>query len=452
MSFRAADRDSALVGITNGGTARSVNEDDGNLNFDKNKPFANVVKATADLELKWKNFGFFGRGTAFYDFEIMKHDNIGDTAIDRMGKNFQGLDGFISAAFEPGGKNLRLRAGRQVISWGESTFLPNGINVVNPVDLSKLRIPGSELKEAFLPTNALWANQEITKNLSLEGFYLLNHDKIRIDPRGTYFSNNDFASDDSTRVILSFGRRRDQNFPPSNPVPPVVPTLGTHRLRALRSVRSGRLGLGAARGGQAGRRQRAVRRRAAPAHPGAQQHRVRAVLHELPQPDPALLGRQGHGFARSSPAGRSSRPSAPRRPCGSLCHTGTATYFAEYPEDIKLYGISFNTAGPAGVALQGEYSYRSNQPVQYATPELLLAALGLPNLITGSTQIPGAPAGRDLRLPGAGRHLPPGLRAHQDEPVPDDRHEEHPGRRERRPARAAWASSATPGSTTCPRT
>jgi hypothetical protein len=77
----------------------------------------------------------------------------------------------------------------------------------------------------------------------------------------------------------------------------------------------------------------------------------------------------------------------------SLCHTGTATYFAEYPEDIHLWGVSFNTAGPGGVALQGEYSYRPNQPVQYATTELLLAALGAPNLITGFTQVPGAPAG-----------------------------------------------------------
>jgi hypothetical protein len=77
----------------------------------------------------------------------------------------------------------------------------------------------------------------------------------------------------------------------------------------------------------------------------------------------------------------------------SLCHTGTATYFAEFPEDIRLTGFSFNTQGPWGVALQGEYSYRSNLPLQYTTPELLLAALGLPNTITGSTQIPGAPAG-----------------------------------------------------------
>ena len=34
----------------------------------------------------------------------------------------------------------------------------------------------------------------------------------------------------------------------------------------------------------------------------------------------------------------------------SLCHTGTATYFAEFPEDIRLFGVSFNTAGPAGIA------------------------------------------------------------------------------------------------------
>src|SRR6185369_14978673 len=77
----------------------------------------------------------------------------------------------------------------------------------------------------------------------------------------------------------------------------------------------------------------------------------------------------------------------------ALCTTGTANYFVDYPEDIHLTGISFNTAGPAGIALQGEYSFRPNQPMQLAGPELVLAVLGLPNLITGFTQIPGAPTG-----------------------------------------------------------
>jgi len=74
-------------------------------------------------------------------------------------------------------------------------------------------------------------------------------------------------------------------------------------------------------------------------------------------------------------------------------HTGTASYFAEYPEDIRLYGVSFNTAGPAGLALQGEFSYRPNQPLAYSGIELILAALGQANTVTGGTQIPGAPAG-----------------------------------------------------------
>ena len=76
MSVRASDRDSSLIGIMNGGTSRSVNEDDGDLNYAKNKPFANIVKATSDLELKWRNFGFFGRGTVFYDMTNMHKEQL----------------------------------------------------------------------------------------------------------------------------------------------------------------------------------------------------------------------------------------------------------------------------------------------------------------------------------------------------------------------------------------
>ena len=49
------------------------------------------------------------------------------------------------------------------------------------------------------------------------------------------------------------------------------------------------------------------------------------------------------------------------------------------------------------MALQGEYSYRPNQPLQYATPELLLAALGLPNLITGVATAGSVPNGTYLQ-------------------------------------------------------
>src|SRR6266851_1871765 len=185
---------------------------------------ANFDKATSELELKWRNLGFFGRGLAFYDFDLHNSDKLGPTGRDRLGRQIVGLDGFVSATFEPAEKTLRLRAGRQVINWGESTFIAGGINVINPVDLAKLRVPGSELKEALLPTTGLWASQEISKSVAVEGFVLTNFDKVRIDPKGSYFSNNDTISDDSDRVILSFGRRNDLDHGGLvNPVPPTLP-------------------------------------------------------------------------------------------------------------------------------------------------------------------------------------------------------------------------------------
>ena len=101
ISVRTSDRDPQLIGIANGGTSRSVNEDNGDLNFDKNRPFANVIKATTDVEVKWKNFGFFGRGTAFYDFDLHDSDKLGPTGKDRLGQDVVGLDGYLFASFEP---------------------------------------------------------------------------------------------------------------------------------------------------------------------------------------------------------------------------------------------------------------------------------------------------------------------------------------------------------------
>jgi hypothetical protein len=126
VSIRAEGRDSSLIGIANNGvngtagTSRTVNEDDGDLNFEKGKPFANVIKATADLEIKWRNFGFFGRGTAYYDFDLHDSNKLGPIGQDRLGSDVVGLDGFFYANFDPMGHKLRLRAGRQVISWGRA--------------------------------------------------------------------------------------------------------------------------------------------------------------------------------------------------------------------------------------------------------------------------------------------------------------------------------------------
>ena len=354
VAGRIQSRDSALIGIANGGTSRSVNEDNGDLNYDENDLYASTVKATHELELKYHNLGAFFRASYFWD--AINHDKseLGDTGKERVGRDFEFLDAYVYGKFALAGKTLNLRVGNQVVSWGESTFIPNGINVINPVNLSKLRTPGAELREAFLPTAMLWASQELTDTLSVEAFYQANWKKTRIDPKGTYFSSNDFLSDDADRVHIGFGRRKDERSPSTSPLADPAAAVWAPRNPDQTPKDSGQYGLAA-----------------------------RIFLPKLNNTEIGFFHINYHSRIPYASGIRGTvTSSVTGTPTGTaIGHTGTARYFADYPEDIRLWGVSFNTSAPGGVALQGEYSYRPNLPVQLSAPELLLAALGAQNTI-----------------------------------------------------------------------
>jgi hypothetical protein len=209
--YRLGEADREFYGRTNGGLQNSVNTDDGNLNYDKGA-VSTLFKASHDLQLSWRDFGVFVRGYYFVDSiaDETERTPLSDQAKDRVVRGAELLDMYVSAGFEAGTIPVDLRFGRQVLSLGESTFIPNGINVVNPVDLSKLRVPGAELKEAFLPVNMLKASIGLTQNLTLEPFWLLEFRRNEIEPAGTYFSTNDFASRGGQTVWLGFGGISDQ--------------------------------------------------------------------------------------------------------------------------------------------------------------------------------------------------------------------------------------------------
>ncbi|MGK9568647.1 DUF1302 family protein, partial [Salmonella enterica subsp. enterica] len=58
-----------------------------------------------------------------------------------------------------------------------------------------------------------------------------------------------------------------------------------------------------------------------------------------------------------------------------LIVAGNSSYFVEYPEDIRLYGLSFSTTLATGTAWSGELSYRPNAPVQLNTTDILYAGV-----------------------------------------------------------------------------
>src|SRR5262245_46820078 len=57
-AWRTEERDPSIIGTANGGTAFSVNGDDGNLNFGRGL-ISNAIKLTSELELKSQRFGMF---------------------------------------------------------------------------------------------------------------------------------------------------------------------------------------------------------------------------------------------------------------------------------------------------------------------------------------------------------------------------------------------------------
>ncbi|MCZ7019367.1 DUF1302 domain-containing protein, partial [Salmonella enterica] len=79
------------------------------------------------------------------------------------------LDAFVYHNYSIGDLPGNVRVGKQVVSWGESTFIGNSINSINPIDVSAFRRPGAEIKEGLIPVNMLFASQSLTNQLSVEG-------------------------------------------------------------------------------------------------------------------------------------------------------------------------------------------------------------------------------------------------------------------------------------------
>jgi len=384
LSLRTQRPDASLIGIANGGTGRSVNDDDGNLGFEKGDITSASTKASHDVELKYQNYGLFSRVSYFYDHTASEadrfedrigssgqvdtarqrgHYELGPRGRDRLGSEFRLLDLFAYGNFDVAGHSLSLRFGKQVINWGESTFIGNSINVINPVDVARLRAPGAELKEALLPTPILSAAFQLTSDLSVEAIWLTAYDKTQIDPRGSFFSSTDILSDDGDRAVIGFARRNDQNQP-------VVIPINADAMTA--SVWLPRDGTREPSGSST-----------------REQYGVAARYFSEPLNNTEFgffyLNYHSRTPLVSAIRGGSTNASSSTATCSSSAVAGCrGSYFAEFPEHIDLYGVSFNTTAPFGVAMQGEYSYRPNQPVQRAAVEVLLAALGAGNNITGT--------------------------------------------------------------------
>jgi hypothetical protein len=423
QTWRNEARDPRLIATANGGSGRSPNIDDGDLNYRKGR-VSSAYKMIAELSLdRGENFGVFVRGSLLYD-DLVEDSETDRTPISESGKDLAGsylrlLDAFVYGRWDVGGHLLDVRAGRQVVNWGESTFIQGGINAaINHFDVSALRVPGSELREAYLPQEMLKVGFGFTDNLTVEALGIFDWNSTRPEPVGTYFSTNDFVPRGGEEVFLGFGAFSDQgtDFTPLGG-PFIENFQAVPRGETITPSESGQYGvslrwflpdfaqgtefgfyfanyhsklplISGRTGTQAGIANSLGTLTAAIAT-------AQALASGLPLNTAVAIAAQAGANAAAVNGGDLDVPTAAGYAtiAGNTALGGgnvvsqatalatheyaqTARYFTEYPEDIQLFGVSFNTQlGTTGVALQGEVSYRQDAPLQFDDVEVLFAAL-----------------------------------------------------------------------------
>jgi hypothetical protein len=430
--YRLQDPSADFYGLANTfagvpGRQNSVNADDGNLNYGQGF-VSELIKGSHDLELKYRDFSALLRGYWFVDLKSdeTQRTALSDQAEERVVRGAQWLDMYVRGKFTVGnGLPLDLRLGRQVLSLGESTFIPNGVNVVNSADLSKLRVPGAEVKEALLPVNMIKASIGLTDNLTLEPFWLLEFRRNELEPAGTFFSTNDFASRGGNTVWLGFGsiadlgssvggvpRDRDREGSNYNQYGVAAHLLapGLHdtdfgfyyaRYNSRSPVISARTPTVAVNTDLTGPLTVALIRGGVPAAVAPAQAAAIFALVVKSQLAPATLTPTELATLNASTAAI-----AGAKQIALLNAAGTGRYFTEYPEGIDMLGLSFNTAiGRTGISWQGEVSYKHNVPLQIDDVELLFATLSTLAPQFGANNQVGNFLGRyGLELPGYRRH------------------------------------------------
>ncbi len=371
-AWRMEDQASHLIhpGNRAGGTAGSSVGDDGNLNFDKGDLVSSVFKGVHDLSIDGGSHGAFVRFNYWYDYvvseENMPHGHAGnnyfggtklnDDIFDdySQGKGVELLDAFVYANFDLGDMPTSVRLGRQVLSWGESTFVFNGINDINPLDVNAARRPGAEIKEALLPVGMLSTSIGLTNTLNLEAFYQYEWDNTKLDGCGTYFSSVDIIGGSGCGKVTLNPELTEGNFLSDRQSVEAGAYIGSNPTREASD--SGQWG--------ANLRYYSMDLDTEFGVYYLNLHNNTPIISaynwiEDPRASQAGVSPLDLGFTWSSPNGYPI--DGPR-------------LVLEYPEDTEVYGFSFSTnVGLWSIA--GEYSYRDGVPVQINTTEILTTGL-----------------------------------------------------------------------------
>ena len=370
--------------------AVSSNNDNGNLNYDKGDVVNALFRFAPRIQLTHPRFGIDLSAVAFYDpinydFTEYHPNNIEDNngfqprntpRSKAARKDLSGgvnlLDAFVTTDIPlPGGRELSVKVGNQLLSLGTTTTLVlNGLNTVNPPDANLRFLPGSDLRDVFQRVPLAVLNTSLTESVAITGFYQLAWKPVTLPPIGSYYSTNDSIGAGNGYAGLLFGKPREdpRNIAGTEERTPGNANLLSNASRSLFPTATNK----ASNHGQFG-----------------------LNLNYLAE----WLNNTGFDFtylklhsrlptisfiaAQEGCANQSNNQAEALAACRGFSTTplgveplpvDTVKYFVDYAENIDTFGASFST-NLGSVAWTGEMTYRPNQPFQIDPIDVGFAAL-----------------------------------------------------------------------------
>ncbi|MDB5978005.1 MAG: hypothetical protein JWR07_4765 [Nevskia sp.] len=369
--------------VNSPGAYFGANKDNGDLNYRRWGLVSGVSKLSEDFTLSWKEvtlklsaFGFFDpvnySKTEYHpDTTFQPSTTIRDPAVaHQLGQDWQLKDAFVTGKFNVIDHDFSASVGHQHIRWGESTFNAlNSISQINPPSSVLLHQPGTPINEYFRPTPAVLLGTQLVDNLSLDLVYELSWEKAIPEPNGSFYSFLDVLK--SNTALVSLGQFHEdpnglQRLPfPGNAISNTSLTAQVLNEKYGQPRKQGQFG---------GK----LTYYAADLNGGTEisfyalnYHSQLPYLSTIATDQSCMSDSTSFVDAFVSCNGFIGlNPTSGKEPLP----IDTLKIFAEYPEDIQMFGTSFNT-NIGKWSLAGEYSIRPNMPVQVDVTDLIFAGL-----------------------------------------------------------------------------
>jgi hypothetical protein len=372
------------------GSFSGGNRDNGDLNYDKYDLVDASTRFTPTFSASWGDWRARVRGILFFDpVNFNRNEYHPNTRFqpartrrpDNISRQFarggELREAYVSTLVPLGENSYTLTIGQQIINWGESLLTPlNTLNTIDPPDAVLAHMPGFQLRDLYLPVPAISFGGSLGGGFSGSAFYQFLWRGARPEPSGSFFSTNDVVGG-GRYATLGLGNYAEDPFQKFTPAGLTGLISRSSRTALVLPDRYGEPRNGGQYGFSLSYTAQSLNDTEFTAYFANYHSRLPYIsvvsadascTRKIPAGTPADLAFTA-AFVACTGFNQTINPLA-QEPLP----VDTMRVFSDYPEDIHMLGLSFNT-NLGRWSLAGEYAYRPNMPLQIIASDLIFAGV-----------------------------------------------------------------------------